>query len=91
MSTRLVKFTEVRSFGAITIAGSHEEPSAIMMIALGSHKEPSAIMTSVAGSFLEHDKHLCYNQYLRHLCQDRISRCRMNTPNPNNLGDNAFQ
>ncbi len=30
-------------------------------------------------------------QYLRQLCQGRISRCRMNTTNPNNRGENALQ
>jgi hypothetical protein len=48
MSTWLEKLTGARSFSAMTMAGSHEEPSSIMMIASGSHKEPSSIMKSGA-------------------------------------------
>ncbi len=67
MSTRLDKLIGARSSSAITMAGSHEEPSSIMMIARGSHKEPGEIMKSVAGSFLEHYKHLCYNSIWFHV------------------------
>ena len=31
------------------------------------------------------------SQYLRQLCQDRVSGCRVNTTNPNDLRDNPFQ
>jgi len=61
MSARLEKLTGARSFSAITMAGSHEEPSSIKMITHGSHKEPRAIVESGAGSYLEQHKHRCYN------------------------------
>ncbi len=47
--------------------------------------------TSYATVVYSHIIHYLKLQYLRQLCRDGVSGCRMKTTNPNNLGENALQ